>query len=167
MSNGTHLLCIMETNPNSNQSSGGLARADSLSKERRHEIAAKAAQARWARPKATHKGILRIGDARIPCAVLDNGRRIITEHGITNAILGSRSGASKRLKKAAESEGALLPLFLAPSNLKPFIDNGLSSGPLIPIVYEDEGSIQQGYDANSKVVTTADQMSQDVINLIQ
>ena len=26
---------------------------------------------------------------------------------------------------------------------------------------------QQGYDANSKVVTTADQMSQDVINLIQ
>src|SRR5258708_17621821 len=132
---------------NSIQSSGGKARADSLRDEQRKEIATKAAQARWAKPRATHRGVLRIGEAKIPCAVLSNGKRVITEHGITNAILGSRSGASKRLKKAAESEGALLPLFLAPKNLDPFIDNELRSGPLNPIVYDDENGTEQGYDA--------------------
>lgn len=30
---------------------------------------------------------------------------VLTENGITNALLGSRSGASKRLKKKSESEG--------------------------------------------------------------
>ncbi len=45
-------------------------------------------------PKATHTGKLKIGDIVIPCAVLDNGVRILSEHGITTAF-GSRSGASK------------------------------------------------------------------------
>ena len=138
----------MNEEPDSIQSSGGKARAESLSEEQRHQIASKAAQARWAKPKATHRGVLKIGEARIPCANLNDGRRIVSEHGITNAILGSRSGASKRLKKAAEIEGALLPLFLAPSNLIPFIDNDLKDGPLKPIIYDDEGKIEQGYDAN-------------------
>ena len=137
----------MNDSSDSIQSSGGKARAASLTHDQRSEIATKAAQARWAKPKATHKGVLNIGSAKIPCAVLDNGKRVITEHGITNAILGSRSGASKRLKKAAESQGALLPLFLAPKNLDPFIDNELKAGPLTPIIYEDENGIEQGYDA--------------------
>jgi len=137
----------MDNEPNSPQSAGGAARAEALSDDRRKEIAAKAAQARWAKPKATHRGILKIGSARIPCAVLDNGKRVVTEHGITYAILGARSGAARRLKKAAESSGAPLPLFLATKNLEPFIDNDLRDGPLKPIVYEDEGKFEQGYDA--------------------
>jgi hypothetical protein len=138
----------MNDSPDSIQSSGGKARAESLTEGQRREIATKAAQARWAKPKATHWGMLRIGEARIPCAVLNDGKRIVSENGITNAILGSRSGASKRLKKAAEQEGALLPIFLAPSSLDPFIDKDLRDGPLKPIAYEDDGGIQHGYDAN-------------------
>ena len=137
----------MDNQSDSVQSSGGKARAESLTNEQRKEIASKAAKARWAKPKATHQGVLTIGLTKIPCAVLDNGKRIVTEHGITNAILGSRSGASKRLKKAAEVGGALLPLFLAPNNLSAFIDKELRDGPLNPILYEDESGIAQGYDA--------------------
>lgn len=40
------------------------------------------------------------------------------------------SGASKRLKKKAGEQGAPLPLFIAPGQLKQFIDNELLSGPL-------------------------------------
>jgi hypothetical protein len=39
---------------------------------------------------------------------------------------------SKRLKKAAEAEGALLPLFVAPSQLKPYVSKELEDGPLKP-----------------------------------
>src|SRR5665213_837586 len=112
----TWLAVSNETDSKSAQSLGGKARAESLTSQQLSESASKAANARWSKPKATHRGVLKIGAARIPCAVLDNGKRVVTENGITNAILGSRSGASKRLKRAAESEGALLPLFLAPKN---------------------------------------------------
>ena len=48
-----------------------------------------------------------------------------------------RSGASKRLKKKAETDGPITPLFLAQSQLKPFIDNDLHDGPLKCIEYVD------------------------------
>ena len=37
-------------------------------------------------PHATHKGVLTIGDIRIPCFVLDDGRRVISGRGMTAAI---------------------------------------------------------------------------------
>jgi hypothetical protein len=86
-------------------------------------------------PKATHIGELKIGNTIIPCAVLEGGTRVISENGLTNALLGSRSGASKRIKRAKREQGALVPLFLAPENLKPFIPDDLMDGPLKPIVY--------------------------------
>jgi len=100
--------------------------------------------------KATHDGTLEIGDIKIPCAVLEDGTRVLTETGITNAILGSRSGASKRLKKAHSEAGAPVPLFVAPGNLKPFISNNLIDGPLNPILYLTKAGGQEarGYDAN-------------------
>jgi hypothetical protein len=72
---------------------------------------------------------------------------VLTENGMTNALLGSRSGASKRLKKKYESEGAPLPLFLAPSQLNSFIDNDLREGPLRVIEYVDGDRIMRGFDA--------------------
>ena len=47
---------------------GGVARAAALTAERRSEIARNAVAARWHReiPRATHTGILIIGDAEIP-----------------------------------------------------------------------------------------------------
>jgi hypothetical protein len=101
-------------------------------------------------PKTTQfRGKLTFGDTPpIPCAVLDNGKRIVTENGITVALLGSRSGGSKRIKKAQQGAGAPIPLFLAPNNLKPFISQELLSGPLQAIEYKDGGRIKRGYDAS-------------------
>jgi len=131
---------------------GGLARAAKLTPEERSNIAQKAAKERWDNPnpnlpKATHRGVLRIGDMKIPCAVLDNGKRVITENGITNAILGSRSGASKRLKTARGKEGALLPLFIAPKPIISLITQDIWDGPLAQIQYRDGKRIVDAYDA--------------------
>ena len=142
---------------------GGHARAESLSDAEKSEIASNAAKARWeSRRSATaqddlphvlegYKSELQLAGIKLPCAVISgpNGvQRVLTENGITLAILGERSGASKRLKKAAEADGALLPLFVAPSQLKPFIDNELASGPLLPIDYRDGERVIRGYDAS-------------------
>ena len=134
---------------------GGDARAKKLSPERRREIAQAAVQARWEKagksplPQATHTGDLKIGDAAIPCAVLDSGIRVVSENGLTNALLGSRSGASKRLKKVSLRQGAPIPLFLAPGTLKPFITDDLLTGPLKPITFLQGDRRVVGFDANA------------------
>ncbi len=134
----------------SKQSKGGKARAESLSSEDRRRIASEGGRARAevaaTLPKVEYAGVLALGGASIPCAVLSDGRRVLSETGITQAILGGRSGASKRLKKASQESGALLPLFIAPSQLKPFINNVLSEGPLQPISYQDGRRTIRGYD---------------------
>lgn len=136
------------------QSQGGKARAEKLPPEKRQEIARKAAESRWTLSEidgpvfeATFPGEVQIGDTKIPCAVLSNGKRVLSDNGITNALLGSRSGASKRLKTAASTEGAHLPLFLAPSVLKPFISSDLIVGPLKPIKFKQGKRVLIGYDA--------------------
>lgn len=126
---------------------GGLARSEKLSAEERSQIAKVAASARWGAPKATHRGDVTIGDVSIPCAVLEDGRRVLTENGITNALLGSRSGASKRLKKVSSANGALTPIFLAPERLKPFISKEMLDGPLQPVTYIDGKKTVVGFDA--------------------
>ena len=134
-------------------SKGGRARAQALSEDSRREIARQAARARWEKervmgpmPKATHRGTLRIGEASIPCAVLDDGRRILSETGITNA-LGSRSGGSKRMKKRISETGGQIPVFLAANNINPFVSNELMSGLFQPIVYKDGRRHLIGYEA--------------------
>ncbi|VTZ27115.1 conserved hypothetical protein [Methylocella tundrae] len=133
------------------QSKGGIARSKSLSAEDRKRIASEAATKRWADqgnlPKVEFSGTLTLGEMGIPCAVLSDGSRVISEFGITNAILGSRSGASKRKKKAASEAGALLPLFIAPRQLEPYITKELREGPLKPISYQEGNSVTVGYDA--------------------
>ena len=144
---------------------GGFARAAKLTPEKRSAIASEAAKARWAEREEAiipegaipsvlegYSNILDLVGTKLPCAVINgpNGiQRVLTEHGITRAILGSRSGASKRLKRRAASEhGALLPLFVAPKRLDPFISNELLEGPLKPIDYIDGNRIVRGYDAS-------------------
>lgn len=133
------------------QSKGGIARSERLSPQDRKRIASEAAVARWADneklPKVEFSGVLEIGDFSIPCAVLSDGARVLSESGIATAILGGRSGASKRKKKAAEEAGAQLPIFVAPSQLEPFITNELREGPLKAIRYREGNSIVIGYDA--------------------
>ena len=143
---------------------GGYARAACLSPDQRSAIASEAAKTRWKdrhladdvpRVLEGFKSELNLAGVTIPCAVISGPKgvqRVLTENGITYAILGERSGASKRLKKAASEGGALLPLFVAPSQLKPFISEELEDGPLKPIDYQDGDRIVRGFDASVLVV---------------
>lgn len=143
---------------------GGVARAEKLTATERSAIASIAAKKRWGKADQDkcgpmqyrviqgYKNELNLAGMKLPCAVIqgpDGIKRVLTETGITNAILGSRSGASKRLKKAAEESGAHLPLFIAPSQLIPFISKDLIDGPLAPISYADEGKSVTAYDASA------------------
>ena len=87
-------------------------------------------------PRILRRGTLDFGIIKIPCAVLDDEKRtrVLFEHGVTSAVLQSRSGASKRRKKSEQEKGrAPLPIFVAPNNLKPFITNELFNGLLNPL----------------------------------
>ena len=97
---------------------------------------------------ATHRGTLRIGAVEIPCAVLKDGRRVLSENGIANA-LGGRSGSAKRLKTEAASEGAHLPVFLASRSLIPYISKELTDGPLAPVEYYSGETEVVGYAAEA------------------
>src|SRR5882672_7290369 len=86
------------------QSLGGKVRAEKLSPEERSDIARAAAEVRWSKvaeesgelrlPRATHVGNLKIGDILIPCAVLEDGTRLITQRGMFVA-LGMNKNPSK------------------------------------------------------------------------
>ncbi len=147
----------------SGRTRSGKARAAQLSPERRSEIAKAAADRRWGEKRAAvaasdlprvlegYANTLSLVGTKLPCAVINGPggiQRVLSEHGITQAILGSRSGASKRLKRAADEDGALLPLFAAPSQLSPFITKDLRDGPLQPIDYLDGDRVVRGYDAS-------------------
>jgi len=78
---------------------GGEARAKVLSPSRRKEIASKAAEARWSDPikKATHGSAdrpLKIGDVEIPCYVLDDETRVLSQRGLISG-LGMVKGSTR------------------------------------------------------------------------
>lgn len=68
--------------------------------------------------KATHDGELRIGDAVIPCAVLEDGTRVLTQRGVLRAL-----GRSDNVR--GSDGGDKLPPFLRGKAIKPFISNDL------------------------------------------
>jgi P63C domain len=77
---------------------GGARRAEILAPERRTEIAREAAQSRWGSkpPRATHGSEdhpLIIGDVEIPCFVLENDVRVLTQGGFTGALGMARGGS--------------------------------------------------------------------------
>jgi hypothetical protein len=81
-------------------------------------------------PWAIREGNLRIVDALIPCAVLDNGKRVLTQQGILLAL--------GRARAAKGGEGASVdhrPAFLRADNLKPFISKDLEMS-TEPIIYK-------------------------------
>ena len=88
---------------------GGKARADALDAKSRKSIAKRAAASRWdsSIPVATHIGELKIGDLVLPCAVLPDGTRVLSQGGITTAF-GPVTGGWQMRKKASEDDGGLL-----------------------------------------------------------
>ncbi|MDH7638930.1 P63C domain-containing protein [Sphingomonas sp. MAHUQ-71] len=106
------------------QSKGGRARAEKLTEEQRREIASSAAKARWAEtaslPKATHTGTLKIGDTEIPCAVLSDGTRLLTQAGFLQAL-----GRSSKPKGRSQQVTDGLPPFLATKSLKTLLTDDI------------------------------------------
>ena len=109
------------------QSRGGVARAESLSAEERSSIAKAAAEARWSPvpeidpssvQMATHIGEIRIGDLTIPCGVLEDGTRLLSERHVAAALGRTRSGSHWQRNKA---NGVTRPLYITASNLENFI----------------------------------------------
>jgi P63C domain len=110
---------------------GGVARAQSLDSERRSEIASRAAKARWGARKDGHLPIaeygspdrpLRLLDAEIPCYVLSDGTRVLTQQGFLLAL-----GRARTAKGGTGASGGVdnTPAFLAANNLKPLISQEL------------------------------------------
>src|SRR5262245_28587491 len=120
-----HMTDDSTNHPQNPQALGGIARAEKLSPEERKAIAQAAAEASWSKvaeetrmppqPSKTHSGELKIGNMSIPCAVLEDGTRVITQRGMFVA-LGMNKNPSKG-QTAIENR----PGFLSANNLTPFI----------------------------------------------
>jgi hypothetical protein len=72
-------------------------------------------------PKATHEGILHIGDSEIRAAVLEDGRRVLTQSDVMLALGRARQAKGRQYYDADVN----LPAFLTAKNLKPFITKDL------------------------------------------
>ena len=126
-----------------NRAAGGLARADKLSGEERKKIAKNAAEVRWRSiPKASYSGVIHVGDLEIPCCVLEDGTRLLTQYGFLQAI-----GRSPRPAAGRGSVVEQTAPFLALDNLKPFVSKDLEHSTR-PIVFQTEKGVRAfGYRA--------------------
>lgn len=123
---------------------GGKARAAKLTSAERSESARKAALARWGDdsnrpPQATHDGELKIGNAEIPCYVLDDGTRIVSTRGIMKAL-----GRTWRGRKYSGTE---LPVFLEAKNLNQFISQDLAAVLSVVEFRTPRGGTGEGFKA--------------------
>lgn len=90
-------------------------------------------------PKATHSGMLKIGNLKIPCYVFENEERIISTRGIIKSL--------GRTWRGRKYPGTQLPVFLEAKNLSPFISEDLGAV-LTPKKFKtDKGAISEGYNA--------------------
>lgn len=127
---------------------GGNARAASLTPGQRQEIAKKAAEKRWGMPQAEYMGMLKLGDLELPCAVLSDGTRVLTETDFMSGMGMYRSGALS-VRREQHEGGAQVPLYLAFKNLIPYINMHLGDVHSLVLKYKTEkGSIAHGIRAD-------------------
>ena len=103
----------------------------------------------WKLQERTH-----LAGVKIPCAVISGpkGYQRVLPKTITYAILGERSGASKRLKKAAsEGRGPSSPVCRS-EPAQALYQQGVGGRAPEPIDYRDGDRIVRGYDASVLVV---------------
>ena len=128
----------------SGRAKGGIARAQALTPEERKAQAQKAARERWRGDiaKAPYSGVIQIGELDMPCCVLDDGTRLLTQFGFLSAI--GRSPRSAAGRGSSIQKG--VP-FLALENLKPFVSEDLGRS-TTPILFQtDKGTRAFGYRA--------------------
>ena len=122
-----------------------------LSPEERSANSRAAANARWAAlgdisglPKATHDGHLDLGGILIPCAVLSDGTRLLTQRGLYGAI--GRSGGTGGWQ-GADTDAHELPRFLAPGYLKRYLTPEIVQAAK-PVPFRPKrGAVAYGYKA--------------------
>lgn len=138
-----------EASESQGKARGGFARAAKLTVERRKAIAREAALKRWSGnfPVAVGEGTVQIGskDSKgIACAVLSDGRRIITQADFLRTLSRSRSPKAGTGVFSTVDE---LPFFLQAEALRPFITEDLmqSTKPIFYITMS--GAKGVGYDA--------------------
>ncbi len=73
--------------------------------------------------RATHQGILRIGEKELTCAVLEDGTRVLSRNAIFRAL-----GRTKRGRALEETREPNMPSFIDAKNINQLIDNELRSG---------------------------------------
>lgn len=116
---------------------GGIARDEKLSYRRKSEIAKKGAAFRWHNGvlKATHSGEIFIGNIKLPCYVLEDGTRILTQGGTVQSL-----GLSKFHQ---------LPRFASNKALEPFVSATLNNFIKNPIEFNlpGVGRPSKGYKA--------------------
>ena len=92
--------------------------------------------------KATHEGKLTIGELDVPCAVLEDGTRVISYSAVFKAF-----GRTKRGRIKGEVRVPNMPAFLDANNLQPFVGKDLIAV-LKKIDFEDKnGKENQGFNA--------------------
>jgi len=89
--------------------------------------------------RATHDGELVVGDISIPCVVLEDGTRVLSQRGVAGALGRGAPGGAQYAKikreKGKDSDIGVLPPFLAPNSLKPFISPELAESVKDTIYY--------------------------------
>ena len=94
-------------------------------------------------PIASYAGTIQIAGQEIACAVLPDGKRVLTQDTFLSAI--GRSPKGKGGQVVTSPDG--LPPFLAAENLRSFISNELRQS-TVPYIYRTPGgSNAYGYDA--------------------
>ena len=84
-----------------------------------------------------------IGDIEIDCYVLEDETRVLSRGGFQSAL-----GRHRTSKRHQQSDGVNLPVFLAASNLSPFVSNALVTAST-PIAFQapSRGPVAYGYRA--------------------
>lgn len=111
---------------------GGRTRARNLSADQRREASRRAAEARWAAAgklkvrRATHEGPLNLAGFVLPCAVLNDGTRVLSQRAFTNALTAQQGGTAFA-RRSATAGVAGLPIFVANAKLQAFISLDLAA----------------------------------------
>lgn len=128
---------------------GGVARTDAMTAPERKALASKAAAARWAEDikQVTHGSDdhpLKIGDIEIPCYVLDDETRVLSQRGVIGG-LGMSSGSSGSGARGADR----LSIFLGGKSVSPHVSNELLALTRNPIKFRQAngGGLVYGYPA--------------------
>jgi hypothetical protein len=139
-------MTIDPSDPKQTGSLGGKARAKSMTKAQLVAGSRTAVATRWA-VRATHMGKLPLCDQEIPCANLEDGRRVISTTAFLDVLGRARPGGQTYRRRLAAGRDEL-PIFLASKRLDPFIPKDFS---VATICYSPVGNgpMVEGIDAQA------------------